>query len=142
MKNGVLFTILLCLSLLQALSTTEIYEASRHLYEKGNFEAAERNFRDFIEQYPQDPLVVNAHYWQAECLYAQEDFTAALKVFQGIVDFYPETPKAPDAQIKIAKCYDKLGQKKQALLEMKRVAKEYPDYPYMNKVNRFIRELK
>jgi len=67
----------------------------------GNYVAAAREFRAFVEQYPNHPLAPNAWYWLGESYYVTTNYPVALDAFKQVVSQFPNSEKAPDALLKV-----------------------------------------
>ena len=67
-----------------------------------DYDAARRGFADFIETYPDDPLVNNARYWLAEAAFAQGDFVTAANAFVKVYNTAPSGEKSEDTLLKLA----------------------------------------
>jgi len=67
----------------------------------GDYVAAAREFRAFVEQYPNHPLAPNAWYWLGESYYVTTNYPVALDAFKQVVSQFPDSEKAPDALLKV-----------------------------------------
>jgi tol-pal system protein YbgF len=67
----------------------------------GNYVAAAREFRAFVEQYPNHPLAPNAWYWLGESYYVTTNYPVALAAFKQVVSQFPDSEKASDALLKV-----------------------------------------
>lgn len=84
-------------------------------------------FQAFLADYPQHPLVVNAHYWQGEAHFVLQDNAAALAAFTQVVEKYPDSPKAADAWYMIARIYQAQDDLSTARKLWQRIVQDYPD---------------
>ena len=84
-------------------------------------------FQAFLADYPQHPLVVNAHYWQGEAHFVLQDNAAALTAFTQVVEKYPDSTKVPDAWYMIARIYQAQDDLPTARQVWQRIVQDYPD---------------
>jgi len=92
----------------------------------GQFVDSARQFRDFIQQYPQSSLAPNAYYWLGESYYTVQNYDVALKTFQRLLALYPDSDKTPGALLKAGYCQDALHQEGQAQKTLQSVIAKYP----------------
>lgn len=102
------------------------YQQNFNLLKQGRYEDAINGFTDFIQQYPQSPLVPNAEFWMGEAHYQMSDFQGALVNYQAVVRGYPNSNKAPDALLKIGYSQYGMGNYKSARKTLDSVIKLYP----------------
>ena len=107
---------------------TEEGEYKRALAEinLGNFQAAAKQFEDFLKKYPQSTLSDNAQYWRAEALYAVKDFTGALVEFQKVVKNFPQSDKVPGALLKQGYCLYERQALDDSRIFLEKVVKDFP----------------
>jgi tol-pal system protein YbgF len=117
------------------------YQEARNLYLKGEYSAAAKGFRKFLDQYPDHELAPNSQYWLGECRYDLKEYSTAITDFRKVVDYYPNSAKAPDALFKIGLCYRKTGADRQAKTELEQIHKRYPNYERLNLVEATLREM-
>lgn len=90
-----------------------LYNQGYEMYLNGKYAQAITIFREFLQNYPKDPLADNAQYWIGECYYSQKMFDRAISEFKK-VENYPDGNKIPDAYLKIVYSYSELGKKEEA----------------------------
>ncbi len=103
------------------------YDAAFQLMKQGDYTAASRAFRGFINRYPSSSLASNAQYWIAESNYFVRNFRLALKEFLKVEAKYPDSRKLSDALLKIGYTYYELGEWKKARQYLQDVVKRYPN---------------
>jgi tol-pal system protein YbgF len=92
----------------------------------GQFVQSSRQFRQFIQQYPNSTLAPNAFYWLGESYYTVQNYDIALQTFQTLLKQYPDSEKAPGALLKIGYCQDALKQEDAAQKTLQAVIQKYP----------------
>jgi tol-pal system protein YbgF len=92
----------------------------------GDYVAASRGFRGFIQQYPDSPLLPNAYYWLGESYYVTMNYSVALEAFQRLLSQFPQSEKAPDAMLKVGYSQIELKQVDAGRTTLKNVTAKFP----------------
>jgi tol-pal system protein YbgF len=107
----------------------QLYEtAYGHLLQQ-DYGAAQAGFRDFLKNYPQDPLAPNALYWLGEAHYVQRNYADAAEAFDLVISAYGTSGKAADAQLKRGMSLAQLGKRQDACTSLRAVTSKYPNAP-------------
>lgn len=107
----------------------QVYEtAYGHLLQQ-DYGAAQAGFREFLKNYPQDPLAPNALYWLGEAHYVQRNYADAAEAFDLVISAYGTSGKAADAQLKRGMSLAQLGKRQDACTSLRAVASKYPSAP-------------
>jgi tol-pal system protein YbgF len=102
------------------------YDVAFKSIRAGNYVEASREFRSFIQQYPDHALVPNAWYWLGESYYATTNYKVALESFQQLLSQFPQSDKAPDALLKVGYSQLELKQVAAAKTTLSQVTSKYP----------------
>lgn len=102
------------------------YDAAFKTLRGGDYVGASRDFRQFIEKYPDHPLTPNAFYWLGESYYVTTNYKVALEAFQHLLSQFPQSEKAPDALLKVGYCQLELKQAPAAKATLESVVSKYP----------------
>ncbi len=102
------------------------YDVAFKSLRAGDYAQASRQFRGFIQQYPDSPLTPNAYYWLGESYYVTMNYPVALEAFQHLVSQFPQSEKAPDALLKVGYSQLELKQTAAAKATLTAVASKYP----------------
>jgi tol-pal system protein YbgF len=102
------------------------YDTAFQSIRAGNYAAASREFRAFIQQFPDHPLVPNAWYWLGQSYFVTTNYGVALDAFKQLVDQFPQSDKTPDALLKVGYCQIELKQADAARATLKQVIARYP----------------
>ena len=102
------------------------YDAAFKTLRGGDYVGASRQFRQFIEKYPDHPLAPNAFYWLGESYYVTTNYKVALEAFQHLLSQFPQSEKAPDALLKVGYCQLELKQAPAAKATLESVVSKYP----------------
>jgi len=107
----------------------DVYDLSYGYILRGEFDLAEASFRQFLAQYPGDPLAGNAQYWVGESLFARGMYREAADAFLNGYSEYPEGAKAPESLYKLGMSLKELGQVDAACSTFLEIARRYPQAP-------------
>jgi tol-pal system protein YbgF len=102
------------------------YDVAFKAIRAGNYVEASREFRSFIQQYPNHALAPNAWYWLGESYYATTNYPVALESFQQLLSQFPQSDKAPDALLTVGYSQLELKQTAAAKATLTKVTTKYP----------------
>lgn len=118
------------------------YEQAQKFLEDQDYSEAEKTLKDIINNYPDDPLVINAKYWLGETYFLQKKYKQAAQHFAHSYEVYltmlekkdlkkqklfkMSFSKAPEALIKLAQCFKILKKNKQACMTLAQIQNEFP----------------
>ena len=91
-----------------------------------DYALAEKAFRSFIEQYPNERLVPDAQYWLGETLFQRQRYQDAADVFLVVVRNHETSGKAPDALLRLGQSLHAIGQKEMACASLGEVERKFP----------------
>lgn len=104
----------------------EAYEEIQKLIqEQKAYDEAIGELYDFISEYPEGDLTVNAYYWLGEVYMIKPQLEQAKQAFTIVATRYGDHRKAPDSMYKLGVVHDRMGEKDQAERYMKRVIDQY-----------------
>ncbi len=113
--------------ILPNVSIVEQYEFATSFLKVGDYNMAERAFREFVETNPEDKLSGNAQYWYAETFRIRQLYTDAASAYLEGYQKYPKSEKAPINLLKLGVSLVQIGEKDQGCLMIAGVEKQYPD---------------
>jgi tol-pal system protein YbgF len=119
----------------------ELYKQAFDAFQKGQYDDSIRAFSDFLQAYPDTPLVPNARYWMGEAYMNLKDQEKAIVSFQEVIDKYPNSEKVPRALLRQAEAFGALGDKKSSTTLLKRVIELYPKSDEARIAERLLRNL-
>ena len=102
------------------------YEFSTNLLKVGDYNTAERAFREFVLSNPEHDLAGNAQYWYAETFRIRQLYTDAASAYLEGYQKYPKSEKAPINLLKLGVSLVQIGEKDQGCLMITGVQKQYP----------------
>ena len=102
------------------------YEFAISFLKVGDYNTAERAFREFIITNTKHELAGNAQYWYAETFRIRQLFTDAASAYLEGYQKYPKSEKAPINLLKLGVSMVQIGEKDQGCKMIIGVQKEYP----------------
>ena len=112
--------------LLPDVSPEKQYEFAISFLKVGDYNTAERAFREFIDTNTEHKLAGNAQYWYAETFRIRQLFTDAASAYLEGYQKYPKSEKAPINLLKLGVSLVQIGEKDQGCLMITGVEKQYP----------------
>ena len=122
----------------------EIYSYAYDMLVRENFIEAEKSFKAFIGEHPNDPLTSNAYYWLGETYYVQKKFQLASISFARGFKSFPKGNKAIDQLFKLALTFMNLGKNEDACAAFSKLESEFPNAPkrISNRAKEYIKRAK
>ena len=102
------------------------YEFATSFLKVGDYNTAERAFREFVITNPEHELAGNAQYWYAETFRIRQLYTDAASAYLEGYQKYPKSDKAPINLLKLGISLVQIGEKDQGCLMIIGVKKQYP----------------
>ena len=102
------------------------YEFATSLLKIGDYNTAERAFREFVDTNPKHNLAGNAQYWYAETFRIRQLYTDAATAYLKGYQKYPKGEKAPINLLKLGVSMVQIGEKEQGCKMIDAVEKQYP----------------
>lgn len=123
---------------------SEIYSYAYDMLVAENFIEAEKSFKAFIGEHPNDPLTSNAYYWLGETYYVQKKYQLASISFARGYQNFPKGNKALDQLFKLALTFMNLGKNEDACAAFSKLDSEFPDAPkrLSNRAKEYIKRAK
>ena len=103
------------------------YEFATSLLKVGDYNTAERAFREFVITHPDHNLAGSAQYWYAETFRIRQLYTDAASAYLEGYQKYPKGEKAPINLLKLGVSLVQIGEKDQGCLMIAGVKKQYPN---------------
>ncbi|MEA3466438.1 MAG: tol-pal system protein YbgF [Thermodesulfobacteriota bacterium] len=122
-------------------SANDLYRNAFSAYTSSNYTTAVEGFNKFLQYYPGNPYVSNAHFWKGEAFLAQDALQPAIEAFNTVANDYPKAHKAPDALLKLARIYLTRDQRSQARSNVLTLRKHYANSTVNKKIPKDLLEL-
>jgi len=107
-------------------SVEKQYDFATSLLKVGDYNTAERAFREFVIVNSNHELAGNAQYWYAETFRIRQLYTDAASAYLEGYQKYPKSEKAPINLLKLGVSLVQIGEKDQGCLMITGVQKQYP----------------
>ena len=107
-------------------SAEKQYDFATSFLKVGDYNTAERAFREFVTTNPKHELAGNAQYWYAETFRIRQLYTDAASAYLEGYQKYPKGEKAPINLLKLGVSMVQIGEKEQGCKMIKAVKKQYP----------------
>ena len=107
-------------------SPKEQYSFATSFLTVGDYNMAERAFREFVVTNPEHELAGSAQYWYAETFRIRQLYTDAATAYLEGYQKYPKSNKAPINLLKLGVSLVQIGEKDQGCLMIAGVKKQYP----------------
>ncbi|WP_093811109.1 tol-pal system protein YbgF [Stappia sp. ES.058] len=105
------------------------YDAAYSFILAGDYDAAERGFRAFLDANPNDPQAANAQFWLGESHYARKQYREAADAFLKSYTDYPDSAKVTDSLLKLGLSLRGIGQTDAACATFSELLTKYPGAP-------------
>ncbi len=102
------------------------YEFATSFLKVGDYNIAERAFKEFVNTNPDHKLAGNAQYWYAETFRIRQLYTDAATAYLEGYQKYPKGEKAPINLLKLGVSMVQIGEKNQGCKMIIGVEKQYP----------------
>lgn len=99
----------------------------RSLIDRGDFEASEGAFRDFLRSYPRDRRVAEATFWLGESYLRRTRYREAAEHFLTVTSKYSTAARAPEAMLKLGISLRGIGANQEACGTFDQVTRKYPN---------------
>ena len=114
------------LKLLPEESPKKQYEFATSFLKVGDYDTAEKAFREFVKTNPEHELAGNAQYWYAETFRIRELYTDAASAYLEGYQKYPKGQKAPINLLKLGVSMVQIGEKEQGCKMIGSIESQYP----------------
>ena len=113
--------------ILPDVSVEKQYEFATSLLKVGDYNTAERAFREFVNTHPDHELAGSAQYWYAETFRIRQLYTDAASAYLEGYQKYPKSDKGPINLLKLGVSLVQIGEKDQGCLMITGVKEQYPE---------------
>ncbi len=105
----------------------QAYQESFELIRKGDYQAAEVAFTNYIKTYEDSDFIDDAKFWLAQSMYSQGAYNSALELFESIQKEYPQSEKIMESILKAGFCHFELGNMDKSIQIFKQIINDYPN---------------
>ncbi len=107
-------------------TATMVYQRAFKLLKESQYSQAQKAFKGFLNDYPDDVLADNAQYWLGETSYVMQQYDIAINEYQALLNTFPDSKKASQALLKMGYSYAELDNATEARKILLEVIKQYP----------------
>lgn len=108
-------------------SERQAYQESFELIRKGDYQAAEVAFTNYIKTFEDSDFIDDAKFWLAQSMYSQGAYNSALELFESIQKEYPQSEKIMESILKAGFCHFELGNMDKSIQIFKQIIADYPN---------------
>lgn len=108
-------------------SPAGVYEYAFGLIREGQYETAQKEFTQFLADFPNHKLSSNANYWLGETYYVKGNYERAAQIFAKGYQESPKGSKAADNLLKLSLSLEGMGKRQDACITLKQLEKEFAD---------------
>ncbi|MGD9477427.1 tol-pal system protein YbgF [Shinella sp. G-2] len=105
----------------------DLYQAAYGHVLSGDYQVAEREFRDYLDIFPNSDKAADANFWLGEAQYSQGNFNDAAKTFLNAHQTFAKSKKAPEMLLKLGMSLAALDNRETACATLREVNKRYPN---------------
>lgn len=105
----------------------DLYQAAYGHVLSGDYQVAEREFRDYLDIFPNGDKASDASFWLGEAQYSQGNYNEAAKTFLNAHQTYGKSKKAPEMLLKLGMSLAALDNRETACATLREVNNRYPD---------------
>jgi len=104
----------------------ELYNDAYSKLGQGDFQGARKDFKKFLELFPQTEYSDNAQFWIGECYYREKKYEEAILEFEEVIKKFPHGNKLTDALLKQAFSFIAIDDTNSAKLILQKIIDRYP----------------
>ena len=116
----------------------DLYDKALREFNQRNYQAAQGTWKQFSEQYPDNPLAPNALFWQGESFYQMRDYPKAILAYQELISKFPKSPKYASALLKQGISFIIINKPEAGRLVLNDVISKYPNTPEAKRAEEFL----
>ncbi len=105
----------------------DLYQSAYGHVLAGDYQVAEREFRDYLDIFPNSEKAADANFWLGEAQYSQGNYNDAAKTFLNAHQTYGKSKKAPEMLLKLGMSLAALDNRETACATLREVTKRYPN---------------
>jgi tol-pal system protein YbgF len=94
--------------------------------QRGDYELAEGQYREFMRTYPRDRLVPEAQFGLAETFFLRQRYQEAAEQYLNLSTQHPNSARAPEGLLKLAMSLRAIGENQQACGTLGEINRKYP----------------
>lgn len=112
-----------------AMTAEDRYQNAIRLLSQTDYAGAETAFQAIIDQYPENELAGNAHFWLGEIYMKQQDYQRAAVAYARGYKAFPDGNKAADSLLKLGVAFAAMDKRAEACATFERLSRELDAAP-------------
>jgi len=104
----------------------ELYNDAYSKLSQKDYQGARRDFKKFLEMFPQTEYSDNAQFWIGDCYYREKRYEEAILEFEEVIKKFPNGNKLTDALLKQAFSFIAINDVNSAKLLLQKIIDKYP----------------
>lgn len=104
----------------------ELYNDAYTRLNQKDYQAARKEFKEFLKLFPQTEYSDNAQFWIGESYYREKRYEEAILEFEEVIKKFPQGNKLPDALLKQAFSFVAINDNNSAKLLLQKIIDQYP----------------
>lgn len=104
-----------------------LYDTAYNALVQRNYRAASGSFRQFVDEFPTDPLAGQAYFWLGEAAFVSGQYREAADSFLKSSTNYPDNQKAPESLLKLGISLKRLGETQAACSSFSELGRRFPN---------------
>lgn len=119
-----------------------LFQAAMRDQLAGNYDLALQEFQDYLRYFGNTELAATSQFHVGEIAFYKNNSEAAIEAFDLVLERYPKSGKAPDAFYLKAKVLEKEGMRSQAVQELTKLGRAYPNSDAANRAQIELKRLR
>jgi len=110
-------------------SESDVYQVAYNHILSGDYALAEKEFTQYLSEFPEGPRSADASFWLGEAQYSQGKYNESAQTFLNAHQTYGKSAKAPEMLLKLGMSLAALDNSETACATLREVTKRYPKAP-------------
>jgi tol-pal system protein YbgF len=103
------------------------FRTAQSALQRGESDAAEMQFREFMRAYPKDRLISEATFGLGESYFQRQRWQEAAEQYLTLATKFPKASRAPEGLLKLGMSLRNMGEREQACGTLAEVGRKYPN---------------
>jgi len=118
-----------------------VYNEAYNTLKAGNYEGARKQFKSFLQRYPESDLADNAQFWIGETYVKQRKNEEAIVAFEELIKNHPKSNKIAEAYYQQALAFSAISDVVAARARLEMLVNEYPNGEFAQLAQKKLQEL-
>ncbi len=118
-----------------------LYDKASELFQQGQYDAARKEFQNFISKYPKSERADDALFTIGESYSQEKRNQEAIEAYQKVLDRYPGGNRVPHALFRQGVAFQQLGDATAARILFERLTEKFPGTPQAQAAEKRLKQL-